>query len=386
MSNIYLIFLLILTHTIMFQIAAILIITLTFSIVSTPIARWAALRLGIVAIPRSRDIHIAPVPLLGGAAIYSAFMIGLLGFIAVLLFLEEFAYIRELAGILSGATLIALVGLIDDRRGLNAGIKMVGQGLAGIILLISGIQIQLFAQPMLNAILTLIWVIGIVNALNFLDNMDGLSGGIATIASAFFLLLAAMNEPRQVLVGALAAALMGACIGFLRYNLSSVPIFMGDAGSMLIGFILAALAIKLRFLANVTLVTWMIPVCVLAVPLFDTTLVCVSRLRRGVNPFTTAGKDHLSHRMVALGMTRREAVLTCYLLTGASGMIGVYLTQARLYEAYVVAGCLMFGLIIALIWLEHHCPAGIAKCTNPAIHQADLPMDQLDVQNDVTKS
>lgn len=357
----------------MFQIGAILIIALAFSMVSTPIARRAALRLGIVAIPRSRDIHLAPVPLLGGTAIYAAFMLGLLGFIGVLLVLDELTYIRELASILSGATLIALVGLIDDRRGLHAGMKMAGQMLAGLILLIGGVQIQLFDQPFLNWGLTLIWVMGIANALNLLDNMDGLSGGIATIAAAFFLLLAAMNEPRQVLVGALAAALMGACVGFLRYNLSPVPIFMGDTGSLLIGFVLAALAIKLRFLSNVPLVTWMIPVCVLAVPLFDTTLVFVSRLRRGVNPFTTAGKDHLSHRLVALGMTKREAVLTCYLLAGASGMIGVYLTEARPYEAYVVAGCLTIASVMMVTWLERRCPGGMPPCAPARMAGTDTP-------------
>jgi UDP-GlcNAc:undecaprenyl-phosphate GlcNAc-1-phosphate transferase len=188
--------------------------------------------------------------------------------------------------------------------------------------------------------------------------MDGLSGGAATIAAAFFLLLAFMNEPRQILVGAMAAALIGACVGFLRYNLNPATIFMGDTGSLFIGFILAALAIKLRFLGNVPAVTWMVPVCVLALLIFDTALVIVARLRRGVNPFTTAGKDHLSHRLHALGLTKREAVLTCYLIGGACGMVGVYLTQARLYEAYLVAGIAGCVAIGSLIWLERVCPSG----------------------------
>jgi UDP-GlcNAc:undecaprenyl-phosphate GlcNAc-1-phosphate transferase len=201
-------------------------------------------------------------------------------------------------------------------------------------------------------------VVGITNALNLLDNMDGLSGGVATIASAFFLLLAAMNEPRQVLVGAMAAALMGGCVGFLRYNLNPATIFMGDTGSMFIGFILAALAVKLRFLGNTPVVTWMVPLCVLALPILDTSLVFVSRIRRRVNPFTTAGKDHLSHRLAALGLSKREAVLTCYLIAGACGLVGVYLTQARLIEAYLVAGALAAAGAAAIIWLERVCPAG----------------------------
>src|SRR5690606_27839933 len=141
-------------------------------------------RVGVVSVPRTRDVHVAPVPLLGGAAIYSAFVL------ALLLFGDQ-RHIRELVGILLGATLISLFGLADDRWGLSATIKLFGQLLAGVVLLLGGTQVQLFAQPWANWALTLFWVIGITNALNLLDNMDGLSGGTATIAAAFFLLLAA---------------------------------------------------------------------------------------------------------------------------------------------------------------------------------------------------
>jgi UDP-GlcNAc:undecaprenyl-phosphate/decaprenyl-phosphate GlcNAc-1-phosphate transferase len=344
----------------------ILAVALTFSVLGTPLARRVALRVGIISVPRSRDVHIAPVPLLGGAAIYVAFVIALL-------FSGDRAYVRELISILLGATLISLFGLIDDRWGMPAYLKMFGQLIAGIILLIGGIQVQLFMpgpvdtplfatmypQDLLNWTVTLFWIVGITNAINFLDNMDGLSGGVAAIAAAFFLLLAAMNDPRQVLVGAMAAALLGACVGFLRYNLNPATIFMGDTGSLFIGFILAALAIKLRFLSNAPVVTWMVPVFVLALPIFDTTLVFISRLRRRVNPFTTAGKDHLSHRLVALGLSKREAVLTCYLLAGATGMIGTYLTQATVGEAYVVAGLVTVVAACGLFWFERYCPAGV---------------------------
>lgn len=338
----------------MIQIALILLASLTFSILATPLARRAALRAGVVSVPRSRDIHVQPVPLLGGAAIYA-------GFVAALLIFGDRFYIRELVAILLGATLISLFGLVDDRWGMRASLKMLGQALAAGVLLLGGVQVQLFELAPLNWALTLVWVVGITNALNFLDNMDGLSGGVATVAAAFFLLLAAMNEPRQVLVGAMAAALIGACAGFLRYNLNPATIFMGDTGSLFIGFVLAALAIKLRFPSNIPLVTWLVPVCVLAVPIFDTCLVVVARLRRGVNPLTTAGKDHLSHRLHALGMTKREAVLTCYLLAGTCGMVGVYMTQARPLEAYVVAGAMALAGVAGIVWLERVCPSGVKR-------------------------
>lgn len=338
----------------MIQIALILLVALTFSILVTPLARRAALRVGVVSVPRTRDVHVAPVPLLGGAAIYSAFVL------ALLLFGDQ-RHIRELVGILLGATLISLFGLADDRWGLSATIKLFGQLLAGVVLLLGGTQVQLFAQPWANWALTLFWVIGITNALNLLDNMDGLSGGTATIAAAFFLLLAAMNEPRQVLVGAMSAALIGACLGFLRYNFNPATIFMGDTGALFIGFMLAALGVKLRFLSNTPLVTWMVPVCVLGLPIFDTALVFFSRLRRGLNPLTTPGKDHLSHRLHALGLSKGEAVLTCLLLAGAFGLAGVYLTQARVHEAYLVAGGLLVAGVAGIWWLERVCPAGVPQ-------------------------
>ncbi|MBP1465927.1 undecaprenyl/decaprenyl-phosphate alpha-N-acetylglucosaminyl 1-phosphate transferase [Candidatus Chloroploca sp. M-50] len=335
----------------MIQTALIAIVALTFSMLATPLVRRLALRAGVVAVPRVRDLHITPVPLLGGLAIYGSF-------VAALILFGDRAYIVELIAILVGATLVSIFGLADDRWGLSARAKLAGQLLAGIVLLLGGTQVQLFPLIWLNWLVTLLWVVIITNAVNFLDNMDGLSGGITTIAATFFLLLAAMNEPRQVLVGAMAAALIGACIGFLRYNLNPATVFMGDTGSLFLGFMLAALAIKLRFPSNTPVVTWMVPLCILAVPLFDTSLVVVSRLRRGVNPFTTAGKDHLSHRLHALGLTRREAVLTCYLLGGATGMVGVYLTRATMVEAYFVAGMMAAVGIAALIWLERVCPRG----------------------------
>ncbi|MGB9633610.1 MAG: MraY family glycosyltransferase [Chloroflexaceae bacterium] len=326
----------------MIQIALIALVALTFSMVATPLMRRVALRAGVVSVPRTRDLHIAPVPLLGGAAIYGAFVV------ALLLFGDRF-YVRELIGILLGATLISLFGFADDRWELGSLAKLGGQVLAGAVLVLGGTQVQLFPQPWLNWALTIVWVVGITNALNFLDNMDGLSGGVATIAAAFFLLLAAMNTPRQVLVGAMAAALIGACVGFLRYNLNPATIFMGDTGSLFLGFVLAAVGIKLRFPDNVHFVTWMIPVMVLGLPIFDTTLVVISRLRRGLNPLTTPGKDHVSHRLVKMGFTQREAVLILYLVCAALGIVAMFLTQASIIEGYVV-GAITLVIGVYFLW------------------------------------
>lgn len=315
---------------------------LIFAIGATPVAQRVALRLGVVDHPSARKTHLRPVPLLGGAAIYLAFIA------AVVLFSDRFQ-LPQLVSILLGATLVSFLGIWDDRWGMRPLLKLVGQGLAAGILVVSGVHIALFPSPLWDYGMTILWVVGITNSLNLLDNMDGLSGGVAAVAAAFFLLLAALSG--QYLVGSLAAALLGACIGFLRYNLNPASIFMGDTGSLFLGFVLAALGIKLRF-EQVTTVTWMIPVLVLGVPIFDTALVVISRLLRGLNPLTNPGRDHLSHRLVALGMTSREAVLTIYLAGGTLGMVAVFLTRATLVEAYVAGGLVALGAVAALIRLE----------------------------------
>ena len=316
---------------------------LVMAIGGTPLVRRIALRLGVTDQPNARKIHVNPIPLLGGVAIYGAFIA------ALLLFGDRFR-INELLSILIGASLMSFLGVWDDRRSLSPLLKLVGQFLAASILVISGVYIGTFPWEALNIAVTLLWVVVVTNAMNLMDNMDGLSGGIGAVAAIFFLLLAAMND--QYLVGALSAALVGACLGFLVYNFNPASIFMGDAGALFLGFILAAVAIKLRFPEGVQIVTWMVPVLILGLPLFDTALVIFSRLRRGYNPFTTPGKDHTSHRLVALGYTRREAVLICYLICAGLGVIALFITEASILEGYVVGGITALAALASLVRLE----------------------------------
>jgi UDP-GlcNAc:undecaprenyl-phosphate GlcNAc-1-phosphate transferase len=310
---------------------------------SMPLVRRTAVRWGFLDQPSARKVHTQPTPRLGGVAIY-------LGCIAALLVFGDRFYISQLVSILVGASLVSFLGVWDDHHGLRPLLKLAGQFLAASILILSGIQVGFLHNPPLNLAATLLWVVGITNALNLLDNMDGLSGGVATVACIFFLLLAAMSG--QYLVGSLAAALLGACIGFLYYNLNPATIFMGDSGALFIGFVLASLGIKLRFPDNVAFVTWMIPVVVLGLPIFDTALVVVSRLRRGLNPLTTPGKDHVSHRLVKLGATKREAVLLLYLVCCALGVVAMFLTQASIVEGYLVGSLLGLSALYALWRLE----------------------------------
>jgi len=310
---------------------------------SIPLVKRVAIHWGFIDQASARKVHTRPTPRLGGLAIY-------LGCIAALLAFSDRFYVSQVVSILVGATFVSFLGVWDDHHGLRPLFKLAGQVLAAGILIMSGIQVDFLHHPVLNLATTLLWVVGITNALNLLDNMDGLSGGVATVACIFFLLLAVMSG--QYLVSSLTAALLGACLGFLYYNLNPASIFMGDTGSLFIGFILAALGIKLRFPDNVAFVTWMIPVVVLGLPIFDTVLVVISRLRRGLNPLTSPGKDHVSHRLVAMGATQREAVLVLYLVCCALGVVAMFLTQASVIEGYFIGGLLVLVALYALWRLE----------------------------------
>ena len=325
------------------QVMLIFVAALTVALGITPLVRRLAFRTDMVDRPGSRKFHTDPTPMLGGLAIYAAVIL------ALIIFGDRF-YVNQVAGIVVGATLISFLGLWDDRVALPPWLKLLGQTIPVAILVLSGVQIAIFDQPVLNIALTFTWVLFITNAINFLDNMDGLSAGVSAVASAYFVLLAALSG--QYLVGVLTAALLGACIGFLVYNFNPASIFMGDTGSLFLGFLLAAVGIKLRFPANVPAVTWMIPVLVLGVPILDTTLVIISRLRRGVNPFTTAGKDHLSHRLVRMGNTRKESVLLLYLLGCAFGMLAIFISQATIFEGFVLAIAIVVAGLLLIWWLE----------------------------------
>ena len=328
------------------------LLALLAALLITPAARRLAVLTGMVDRPTARKIHLNPIPLLGGLAIYAAFALTLLS-------ASDRDFLAQVAGLLIGGTLVGCTGLVDDRWGLSPWVKLGFQALAGVTLILAGVQVQSAPWAWANYAVTLLWVVSITNAFNLLDNMDGLSAGVAAVASAFFFLLAAFSG--QYLVAPFAAALLGASLGFLRYNFRRpASIFMGDSGSYFLGFVLAALAIKLRF-GNSPDVTWLIPILVLGVPIFDTSLVIISRLRRGLNPLTTPGKDHVSHRLVALGLSKREAVLTLYLASGALGLVSLYLMQATRLEGAVITLLAVLVCVVGWIQFERLAPVGLAE-------------------------
>lgn len=303
---------------------------LLLAVAGTPLARRIGLYINAMDQPDARrKVHVVPTPRLGGLAIFGSTLV------AALLLGNRYN-ITQLVSILIGAAVVSFLGFWDDRFTLSPWVKLLGQVCVAALLVVTDVAIAMLRIPWLNYGATVLWVVGITNAFNLLDNMDGLSGGIAAIAAAYFALMCSFSG--QYLVGALAVAVMAACIGFLVYNWTPATIFMGDSGSLFLGFLLASIGIKLRFPDNVPFVTWMIPLLVLGVPLFDTTLVTVSRLRRGLNPITTPGIDHTSHRLTYAGLSRREAVLVLYLVGFFLGLVALFVTRASALEGYLMGG------------------------------------------------
>jgi UDP-GlcNAc:undecaprenyl-phosphate GlcNAc-1-phosphate transferase len=319
------------------------IAALVASMGGTFLARSAARQLNWLDQPSRRKVHADPIPLLGGVAMYLAFLIAILVSGSRTVFEEGLV-------VLGGATLLLVVGVIDDRRGIAPLPKLLAQVAAALLLVVGGVGVSLLPYEWMNAMATIVWVVGICNAMNLLDNMDGLSAGVAAIACGFFTLLAIAHG--QIWVSIVAAVLMGSILGFLRYNWNPATIFMGDAGSLLLGFMLAVLALKLRFFDVDPQRTWLVPIFILGVPIFDTTVVTLSRLRRSV-PISAGGKDHVSHRLVRLGLSVRQAVSTIYLAALICGGMAVLVIALPSVEQVYVSVAL-FGIVAlaALILLE----------------------------------
>ena len=318
--------------------AIVLVGSLALSLVLVPVALAVALRFGLFDHPGPAKSHSEAVPYLGGAAIVVSFaLVVVVGNLVD----PPPSGLDQLAGFLGLGVLLAVVGLIDDLgKGLTPWLRLLLEAGAGVGVWWLGISPHLAGMPKpVDALVTVVWVVGITNAFNLLDNMDGLSAGIAVIAALAIFGVALLQH--RYLVSALALALAGCAAGFLRANFHPAKIYMGDAGSLFLGFILAVLLLKLRANAPTR-----VPVAViLAIPgvaIFDTTLVTVSRLTHRISPFK-GGQDHTSHRLVKLGMSVPVAVTTIY----AAGVVlaGAALLMSQLGPSVRIAG--VVGLLAA---------------------------------------
>ena len=350
-----------------------------FSLLLTPVMRRIAPALGFLDHPGERKVHYHPKPLLGGAAIFLSFIILLIGDIAALNRIDTGTLLPEswltrhweslashaagyslslkpLIGVLSGGLLLFVVGLVDDRLGMHPILKLTAQVVAAGILYFADIQIALFInQPWINFLLTLFWIVLITNSFNLLDNMDGLSGGVAMICLILLGISTHLIE-KQMFLSCASFALAGCIAGFLKYNLHPSTIFMGDAGSLFVGFTVSALTVQATFYQSGTdqATGWAVvmPFVILAVPIFDTLSVIIIRVRNG-QPIYVGDKNHFSHRLVALGMSHRRAVFFIHLITLCEGSAALILACVSVpFAAYVIfTQTIIFFIIIAM--LEH---------------------------------
>jgi UDP-GlcNAc:undecaprenyl-phosphate GlcNAc-1-phosphate transferase len=326
-------------------------VALLASLMLTVPVRALALRVGMVDLPGPRKVHLQPIPLLGGLAMYGGIMLAIL-------FAFDGAARAQSAGIVTGATLVAAVGFLDDRGWLHHQIKLfIAMPIAAGVLLASGVHAQVFELfvhshigYLLDAALTVFWVIGITASFSILDHMDGLCAGIAAMASIFFAMLAYLNG--QTLVTTLAAAVLGGAAGFLRWNFKPAKIFMGDGGAMFLGFLMATLGLKLRLNHANPFSEWLVPLLILGVTIFDTTLVSISRSRRGLLPFTTPGKDHTAHRLANWGWGQRGAVLGLYSLGAVAGGAAILVAYLPAKGAAIAAAIAVGAALIGVAFLE----------------------------------
>lgn len=345
--------------------------SLVLAYVLTALARRLAPRIGFVDRPagaQSHKTHREPIPYGGGVAMFVALfgplLAALIGSFALpdAWIIEHFGETaRHLAGgvrahagqaliIIGGASVLLVLGLIDDRRPLGPWPKLFAIAAVALSAALFGqVRIAEFAHPALSITLTVLWILIITNAFNFLDNMDGLSAGVAAICATFLLVSGLMAG--QLIIPAIAAALLGSTLGFLGHNFPPARIFMGDAGSLLLGFMLSVLSVLTSYWESGGVkpaFALAIPLAILAVPLYDFASVVVIRLFEGRNPLK-GDQRHFSHRLVERGLTRRSAVLTIYLATATTGLASTLLIDANLREMLSVLAIVAMTLAIIAI-------------------------------------
>lgn len=341
--------------------------SLLVSLSTAWLVRRGAARWGLLDRPSHRKVHSTPTPLGGGLAVFAGLVLPLACGYLVLLFGNGVdlpsAVVPHVSGIVSqasklffllgGGAVLVVLGLIDDRRGLDWRVRLLVQTgvAAALVWRWEGWRLSLFLldMPWLATAISVLWIVGLINSFNMLDNMDGLSAGVAAIAAAMLMaVLLTTPDPvtrvPQLFVAGFLAVFVGSLLGFLWHNRPPARLFMGDAGSYLVGYCLATATSMATFSGgSLPPHTILAPLCILAVPLYDTATVVIIRLRQGRSPFE-GDKNHFSHRLVELGMTKGQAVLTIYLVTATCGLGGLLLHQVNAAGAAIVVAqvvCMM---------------------------------------------
>ena len=316
------------------------LLTLVFVGFITVPFRKLALKIGATDKPdMARKIQKQPVPYLGGVAIALGTI--LVSYSALLI--QDFSMnsLGLASSVLVPAILISAMGLWDDLRGLQPWPRLIAQTSAGtamaLILIATDTMGFALGNTFLNAAVSIFWIVGITNSINFFDNLDGGAAGTVAIASFFLFLIA--NSEGQILVSALAIVVCGSTAGFLLWNKSPAKIYMGDAGALFLGIVMGVLTIRLDPGVKPQALSLVIPIALLAIPILDTTVAVVSRLYRGISPFT-GGRDHLSHRLMRIGIQRKYAAITLWAASGVYGLLAyaIYQSQNSIFAYIAGAG------------------------------------------------
>lgn len=322
----------------------------------TPLVRLAAIRQGWVARPREDRWHKKTTALMGGIAIFAGISLPLLCFMdsplvwyALMPFAPNGFPPASATVMVLGATTLFVIGLVDDVYSLSPQSKLIGQILVAAMVTFLGFRLGWFVSRTLDTLVTLVWIVGITNAFNLLDNMDGLCAGVALVAAAAIAALYGPSVP-DVFLPALVVA--GACAGFLVYNFNPASIFMGDCGSLVIGFCLSVLPMaNTQAEPAASFVGVAVPVLLLMVPIFDTTLVTCVRLLSG-RKASTGGKDHTSHRLVLMGFSEKKAVLFLYGMGAVSGMTAIFVSRTDSFTSPAVAIPLVLSMVMMGVYLS----------------------------------
>lgn len=324
------------------------VISFAVAYIMTPPVKAFAEKVGAIDVPKDdRRVHDHPIPRMGGLAIF-------VGFMVAMLMLVEMN--KPVIGMLLGVVIIAVMGAVDDVVALNAWVKLVFQVVAAVVAIRCGVVVDAVSNPnilsdmttihigFLSVPLTLIWIVGCTNAVNLIDGLDGLAVGVSAISS-FTMLVVAMfvAEPTVAII---LAALTGACMGFMPYNMNPAKIFMGDVGSQMLGFVLATASIMGLFKFH-AIITFFVPLLALGVPLFDTGFAFIRRIIHKQSPFH-ADKKHLHHRLLKLGLSQKQAVAVLY---GVSAVLGIFAVLLAGRNTYVRIACLVLALLVAFaVW------------------------------------
>lgn len=313
------------------------------SVTLTPVIRMLAFKFKVTDVPKdNRRMHKKEMPLMGGLAIFFAFLIGTLVFCEI---------DTKLVGMLLGAILIVVTGIIDDKYEINAIVKLLLQIASAVIVVLSGIeieQINLFGNILsfgkFSGLVTVIWVVALTNAINLIDGLDGLSCGVSTISS-FTLLISLFHTDTPFSVIVMIGILAGSCLGFLPFNFNPAKIFMGDTGALFLGYSMSVLSILGCFKLN-ALVSFWVPFLIFALPLVDTAFAFIRRILTGRSPFS-ADRGHLHHRLIDKGFDQRHSVLILYAVSGVSGVSAILISIGKF-----IGGAAILVVAIAILILN----------------------------------